>query len=316
MPERLQTFASETGQELTFGNFVRYHEYEPEQLLVAESWTSWKSRAQLASVPQDPDYADLKKTLLRAAAVSGPDEIALLRQVIQHLRAGSSHKAVALIKDQANRVYYRFWSGTGKRYGFTCLEDAFKRLARNKTILQDMDEVLAWAEAASPVSGLRPELPFPCHLELHAQYGIMDIQAAFDRADLESAGQRGVGVLHFKEAKAYALLITYQKTEKEFSPSTMYADYPISRHLLHWESQSNTSQQSNTGQNLVNHLGRGYTILIFARDQKKRNSCTVPFVYLGPAERVSFESERPIKMVWKLKHPMPVEMFDENRRGG
>jgi hypothetical protein len=49
VPERLQTFASETGQELTFGNFVRYHEYEPEQLLVAESWTSWKSRAQLAS---------------------------------------------------------------------------------------------------------------------------------------------------------------------------------------------------------------------------------------------------------------------------
>jgi len=316
VPERLQTFTAETGQELTFGNFVRYHEYEPERLLVAESWTGWKSRAQLSSVPKDPDYTELKKSLLRAAAVSGPNEISLLRQVIQQLRAGALQKAVALLKHRVNQVYYRFWSGPRKRYGFTGLEDAFARLARNKTILQDMDEVLAWAEAASTVSGLKPELPFPCHLELHAQYGIMDIQAAFDRADLESAGQRGVGVLHFKETKAYALLITYQKTEKEFSPSTMYADYPISRNLLHWESQSNTSQQSTAGQNLINHLELGYSILVFARNQKKRNSCTVPFVYLGPAERVSYDGERPIRMVWRLKYPMPVEMFEENRRGG
>jgi len=28
------------------------------------------------------------------------------------------------------------------------------------------------------------------------------------------------GVLHFKDIKAYALLITFQKTEKEFSPTT------------------------------------------------------------------------------------------------
>ena len=48
----------------------------------------------------------------------------------------------------------------------------------------------------------------------------------------------------------------------------MYADYPISRELLHWESQSNTSQKSETGQNLIHHLERGYTILVFARDQK------------------------------------------------
>ena len=63
--------------------------------------------------------------------------------------------------------------------------------------------------------------------------------------------------------RAYVLLVTFQKTEREFSPSTMYADYPISRELLHWESQSNTSLRSDTGQNLINHRERGYTISIF-----------------------------------------------------
>ena len=50
----------------------------------------------------------------------------------------------------------------------------------------------------------------------------------------------------------------------------MYADYPISRELLHWESQANTPQRSETGQNLIQHKQRGYAILIFARDVKKK----------------------------------------------
>ncbi len=160
-----------------------------------------------------------------------------------------------------------------------------------------MDEILSWAEEETPVKGVVPELLFPCSLELHARYGIKDIQAAFGRATLDSVGQRGIGVLHFQNIKAYALLITYQKTEKEFSLNTMYADYPISRELLHWESQSHTSQQSTAGQNLIHHQARGYTILIFARDQKKHNGCTIPFVYLGQAKQDSYEDERPIKMV-------------------
>jgi len=112
------------------------------------------------------------------------------------------------------------------------------------------------------------------------------------------------------------LLVTFQKTEKESSPSTMYADYPISRELMHWESQANTAQRHTDGQNLIHHQERGYTILVFARDQKKRNNVTVPFTYLGPVDMVSYESDRPIKMVWRLRHPMPVEMFEDNRRGG
>ena len=57
-------------------------------------------------------------------------------------------------------------------------------------------------------------------------------------------------------------------------------------------------------------------ILLFVRDVKKRNGVTVPFVCLGPADLVNYESERPIKVIWKLRYPMPAEMYEENRRGG
>jgi superfamily II DNA or RNA helicase len=316
IPDRLQTFTVETGQPLTLGNFIRHHDYDPETLLVRETWSGWKSKARLAPVPQDPDIDNLKSSLVRAASITGPEEIAVLRKKVGKLMVRDVPGALAEAGDYSMRMHYRIWAKPGKRLDIGSMEESFSRLAGNRSILSDLDEILAWAAEETRLGGVHSETPFPCPLELHARYGNKDILAAFGRATLDTSGQTGVGVFHFAEIKAYALLITFQKTEREFSPSTMYADYPISRDLLHWESQSQTAQQSTTGQNLIDHSNRGYTILVFARDTKKKENCTVPFTYLGPAEQVQFENERPIKMVWRLQHSMPVEMFEENRRGG
>lgn len=316
VPDRLQTFTSETGKELTFGNFIRHHDYEPEVLLVRESWSGWKSKAHLAPIPADPDMARLKKALIRTAFINGPKEASLLRQVLGKLAQAEVNEAVALAGDSAMVLYYRIWGGNGRTAGVNSLEDAFRRLADNPSICADMDEILDWSLDTTEVLGRQPSLPYSCPLELHAQYGNDEIQSAFGRANLESAGQKGVGVMHFHEVKTYVLLVTFQKTEKEFSPSTMYADYPVSRELLHWETQAGTAQGHPTGQNLIHHSEWGYTVLIFARGQKKRNGVTAPFTYLGPVDLISYESEQPIKMIWKLRFPMPVEMFEDNRRGG
>jgi hypothetical protein len=316
VPERLQTFEYETGQRLTFKNFVIYHDYEPEILLARETWTGWKARAHLGHFPVDPDAARLKPTLIRVASISGPHEITRLRKVVGKLRNEDIEGALSDAGNAGLSIHYRLWGAPGKNLEVDSIEGSLSKLSANKAILSDVEDVLDWAEDQSRISGTAPELPFPCSFELHGQYGSMDINAALGLSSMESGGPRGIGVLHLKEMSAYALLITFQKTEREFSPSTMYADYPISRDLLHWESQSNTTQASPTGQNLIYHVDRGYTILIFARSAKRRNSIALPFVYLGPVECVEFESERPIKVIWRLHYPMPAEMFEDNRRGG
>jgi superfamily II DNA or RNA helicase len=316
VPDRLQTFAHETGQPLTFKNFVTYHDYEPETLLLNETWSGWKARAQLAEYPTDPDLVQLKPSLARATYISGVKEIDRLRSVVKDLRKANVAEALAIAGDAAMTTHYRFWGKPGAALGMATLEDSFQRLSCNPSILSDLDEILELSASETRGSGKIPELPFACAFELHAQYGTNEIKAPFGLATFDTAGQTGVGVFHVPIVKAYALMITFQKTEREYSPSTMYADYPISRELLHWESQSTTSQHSATGQNLIHCAERGYTILIFARDQKSKNGCTVPFIYLGNADLISYESERPIKIIWRLKNPMPVEMFEENRRGG
>lgn len=121
----LQTFTNETGQDLTFGNFIRYHDYEPEVLLVKESWSGWKAKAQLAAIPNDPDLAQLKKTLLRAALIKGPQELALLKNILSKISDGHIADAVSLAGNSAMSIYYRLWGDKGSKFGIDTLEDAF-----------------------------------------------------------------------------------------------------------------------------------------------------------------------------------------------
>ena len=316
VPDRLESFEHESGLPLTFGNFVRFHDYEPEALLSRNTWTQWKASARLAETPTDPDINRLQGSLVSAAQTSGPREIARLRKVVTHLRAGDAAAALAEASDSALSAHYRIWGKPGRQLGMTNIEESYRRAAQNPSLLRDLEEVLAWAAEESRVGSASLKLPFPCSLELHATYGSDEIKAALGGATFETAGVAGVGRLHFPQIKTVASLVTFQKTEKEFSPSTMYQDYPISRELLHWETQGQTSQASDTGQNLIHHVERGYTMLFFVRTRKKVDGTTAPFTFLGPAKLVSYQSERPIQMVWRLDHPMPVELFDENRRGG
>jgi hypothetical protein len=316
VPEGLQTFEQESGQKLTFANFIRFHDYDPAAVLARDSWTGWRARARLAPEPADPDQGRLRPGLLRAVQVNGPRELTTLRTVASRLQQEDVNGAMEAAGPAKLSVHYRLWGKAGRDLGFTSIQDSFESLGRNLAFLSDLIEVLDWADSESRVGGPPLSLPFPTHLELHAQYSNNDIKAALGIATFQTAGQTGVGLLHAPERKTYAVLVTFQKTEREFSPSTMYADYPISRELLHWESPSSTTQASETGQNLIHHQERSYTILLFSRSVKRLEGRTAPFTFLGPASLVSYQQERPIQMVWRLNHPMPAVMFEENRRGG
>ena len=49
------------------------------------------------------------------------------------------------------------------------------------------------------------------------------------------------GVWYSAERNVDAFFVTLKKSEADYSPTTMYRDYPISPTLFHWESQSTTS---------------------------------------------------------------------------
>lgn len=102
-------------------------------------------------------------------------------------------------------------------------------------------------------------------------------------------------------------MITLTKSEASYSPTTMYRDYPISPTLLHWESQSTTSEASPTGKR---YLTGTRQVLLFVREQQRDEPGTVPYLFLGPAHYVSHQSSRPIAITWQLERAIPVDVFN------
>ena len=77
--------------------------------------------------------------------------------------------------------------------------------------------------------------------------------------------QHREGVYHDEPTNTDLFFVTLEKSERDYSPSTLYKDYAISPTLFHWESQSTTTQQSPTGQRYIHHRELGGHILLFVR---------------------------------------------------
>jgi superfamily II DNA or RNA helicase/HKD family nuclease len=164
-----------------------------------------------------------------------------------------------------------------------------------------------------PLDELIPELA-SVPLAVHGSYSREEILAALSFASLRrTPSTMREGVAWCESTHADAFLITLKKTETDYSPTTMYRDFALSPALFHWESQSTTTSASPTGQRYIHHRQRGSHILLFVRETKNNALGTSPYVFLGPADYVSHEGERPMAITWRLRRPMPMEVFIASR---
>lgn len=145
-----------------------------------------------------------------------------------------------------------------------------------------------------------------CPLDLHGSYSKNQILVALD--DLKAKNLRE-GVRYLKEIETDVLFVTLQKSEKDYSPSTLYQDYAISENLFHWQSQSTTSAESATGLRYQeSKSGKGH-ILLFVRDRKADAFGTEYYTFLGPVRYVSHEGSRPMSIVWEMEYPIPARLI-------
>jgi hypothetical protein len=185
------------------------------------------------------------------------------------------------------------------------LSQAAERLWAHPQIrmeLIDLLDVLAERveHVAIPLSEL-PDVP----LMVHARYTRLEMLAAFGRDDLVRVRPWREGALFDEATKADVFAFTLDKTSGQFSPTTRYRDYAISQELIHWESQSVTRAESPTGRRYQSHASTGNHILMMARARADERA----FWFLGPATYVSHVGELPMAITWKLRHPLPGDLF-------
>lgn len=190
---------------------------------------------------------------------------------------------------------------------------SLRLLWEHPALLGELRELLVYLEPRgryAPVSFLehRHSLQIHCH---YKQEQIIcgltgDIRNSFSRSQ--------AGVFYIKEHKFDVFFVTINKSLENYSESTMYKDYPISRDLFHWQSMSNTRQQSERGVRHLEHVAQGITPLLFVRtDKHDDNGDAAPYLFLGPLQCESFEGERPINITWRLRTPMPAGFFERAR---
>jgi hypothetical protein len=140
-----------------------------------------------------------------------------------------------------------------------------------------------------------------------------ELLAAFGVAN--PVASRGAGVRWIEPELADVFWFNLRKTEKHFSPTTMYADRAISPSLFQWESQNATTEASTTGQRYVHHRERGTSVHLFFRESKEADGGlgAPAYLYAGPASYVSHTGERPMRIVWKLEHDLPGDVFHAAR---
>lgn len=122
------------------------------------------------------------------------------------------------------------------------------------------------------------------------------------------------GVKWLPEKKLDVFMVTLNKSDKDYSPTTMYEDYSINEELFHWQSQNATSDISSTGQRYINHRQMGTKVLLFVREFKKDELGTAPYTFLGTASYMKHTGSRPMSITWHLDDVIPAKYLKKTNK--
>ena len=236
------------------------------------------------------------------------DDTHLLRDAKRLLESGKSNDSLT-----SALTHSVLWGSKKPEDG--SLQEAHQFIASKSGVLRDLKELIDWLlEHRIPI----PIKNFVSHsgpLNLHASYTREQVLLSLGVGTFDLPRSSREGVLHVPERKVDAFFADINKSEADFSPTTMYDDYAITDSLFHWQSQSGTGDQTATGQRYIRHSEEGYAPLLFIRNRNKlSNGLTSPYLFAGPLTYQRHEGSRPMSIIWKMEHALPAKVLAWARR--
>jgi superfamily II DNA or RNA helicase/HKD family nuclease len=302
--QRIAEFEDDAERTLTMSTFLEYHQLEAHSVYeTGKSWSRLCCEAGKRTAWKEPDEDRLTKGLLRMVHADSPAFLHFVIDVLEGTTEPSCSEnsfAVMLwcdvLQTKLDRATCSSWQQIAEVFG------------RNPTMRSEYVELARWCLDHISITSQPLRLPFKSALELHRSYLRDEILAGLGYYSWERQPLLRSGVLYLRDKDCDVLLVTLNKSEKDYSESTMYRDYAISDSLFHWQSQSTTSEASLTGQRYIHQAERKGTVLLFVRENKELHGIGAPYYYLGPATFVESTGSRPMNIVWELQHPMPARL--------
>jgi len=195
------------------------------------------------------------------------------------------------------------------------LEQLQDFLISRKGLVHDLVELFDWLLEHRTPSSKQYFRSQTGPLALHASYTREQVLLAMGQGSFENPKTSREGVLHVPDRKLDVFFADINKSEADFSPTTMYEDYAITDRLFHWQSQSQTSETSPVGKRYIKHRDEGYTPMLFVRDRNKlSNGLTASYLFAGPLQYRRHEGSKPISFVWELEKALPAKVMSWARR--
>jgi len=216
-----------------------------------------------------------------------------------------------LDKRMLQMFYITVWQKAADDWnGDDVLENLYS-LADSPVMLAELMELLRYKYDHIDFIDESIDLGFDCPLDLYCTYTRDQLLVAMDY--LSPANVRE-GTKWLPEKKLDVHFITLNKSEKDYSPSTMYNDYSINESLFHWQSQSTIADASSTGQRYIHHAAQGIKELLFVREFRTDISGTAPYTFLGLANYVQHSGNRPMNIIWRLERPIPAKYLKKTNK--
>ena len=306
---RIANFQLDTGHHLSLQNFLEYYSLEPDEIYRRSNWSRLCTSANMRVNFSDPDEPHLTKGFRRILNMNCTSQIERLINILNH--PFNVQEIDKLDKRLLVMLNFSLW---GLKSISKNLAGCMDRLYNNPVMHKELIELLNCLLMKVAIVTQKPNLPFFCPLEIHGAYTRDEILVGLGLWTFERQPAMREGVRHFPELKADLFFVTLNKTETDYSPTTMYDDYAISDTLFHWQSQSTTSADSPTGQRYISHEKTGHTILLFIRENKKESGLSCPYYFLGPVDYVMHSGSRPMNITWRLRTPMPSFLLRQTAR--
>ena len=302
--EELRELARTTDQPVRLSRYLEHSGLDLEDLYTGnKSWSDLREAAGLPVLAAGPSEGTLRRACGRLLHVDDRVRIDAYRRFLESDVAPNPSRLPV-----SDRRLLRMLVGaaTDQAVTKTASLDAGTQLLwahpQIRAELAELFEVLAGrVDHLHHALASHPDAP----LRVHARYSRIEVLAGFGIGDGAKIAPWQTGVYWAKEAAADLLAFTLDKTSGQFSPTTRYRDYAVSRELIHWESQSMTRADSPTGRRYQEHAERGSTVMLFARLRTSDRA----FWFLGPATYQSHESELPMAVRWKLEHVLPADLL-------
>ncbi len=309
----IASFEEDSGKKLSLSNFLDYYHLDPRMIYKFASFSRLCANAKVTKDFSEPLEDTLTKAFSKFAIMDSRRWISFLLDTLPRIGNLDFNTISDLEKRMVQMFYVTVWSKTADNWSDREIQSNLKSLSSSKVLLHELIKLLQYRLEKIDFVDLNVDLGFDCPLDLHCTYTRDQILVAMDFMK-PSTVREGVKWLPDKHLDVF--FITLNKSDKDYSPTTMYNDYSINETLFHWQSQSTTDEKSKTGQRYIHHKELGSKILLFVREFKsdRLSKNAEAYTFLGLANYVKHEGSKPMNITWRLKNPIPAKFLAKTNK--